>query len=89
MARQRKRDRVFCPSIRKKRVICPSCDKGFSSAFATSENPNPKEIEEEIRKFDTEGRVRECFCCNHKVVVCKNCVRQEDAVVICACCLIG
>ena len=63
---------------------CPVCDEVFH--IAGLKPVNKKKIDKEIAKFATQNRIHECFLCDHKVILCKNCIRSED-VAICDCCL--
>jgi len=66
------------------KLKCPVCDKEF---YMAGLKPVLKEkIDKEIKRFKTQGRVQECFFCDHKVIICESCVHFKDTV-ICDCCL--
>ena len=83
MAR-RPRKQQFCLKEKGDGLKCPSCLEKFPM-IEGMEPVDGGKIDEALKEIENDGRIRECFSCNHQVIVCNEC-REDHDPVICPCC---
>ncbi|MBI2676862.1 MAG: hypothetical protein HYX21_02880 [Candidatus Yanofskybacteria bacterium] len=60
------------------------CDCGEDVFVRGLEPLRKKSLDFALDQLETKGQVKKCSCCEHRVVVCRDCV--DDDIFLCICC---